>query len=569
MDTSSSQSEPVASQDGNSASGLADSARLTKFFSKLLSEALLLKGDKVLLVADREKMSATICCGKDVLKVVNLRPVWFDAADDWLKARVLPWAEPVQPKLSITETPTELPQSKILVRLTSCALVCNVQRWAALKGERRLTISLGEQIPLDALREALGAVGVSEIQLRKLLGATSGIVVVAAPEEEQLAKTLSLLLALTPAISLPQSALAQPGSELVNAAQHELVLVGVKSEDALLGALKLREMGLDLANLPLVGIIGLGLVRRVCTKCARDTAVDRSRLKSLPSELHPDQDLQYKVGRGCQSCNQSGYSGWVGVQNVFLWDQGARDLMVRHADGRELVEHLYKAGGRSLLEDGLEKVVRGLTTFEELFKVSKLWPDFYLKHQQSVRRKAGGKSETTIEVKDDFFGAPGAIQPSGGVAARAAFYRSSGDAEGDNAPLFSVGLTKTREKPLIMVVEDDADQRAILEMVLKSSKYDVCLAFDGQDALNKLAKDVPDLIITDLMMPNMDGRELVKHLKGHPLLKKVPVVVLTVLSDTDKEYDLLDLGADDYCEKTVQRKILLKRLEKVLKRSGR
>ena len=77
------------------------------------------------------------------------------------------------------------------------------------------------------------------------------------------------------------------------------------------------------------------------------------------------------------------------------------------------------------------------------------------------------------------------------------------------------------------------------------------------------------MIVSDLMMPNMDGAELVGKLKSHPTFRRIPVLILTVISDSDKEYTLLDLGADDYCEKTIQRKILLKRIENLIRRSRR
>ena len=69
-------------------------------------------------------------------------------------------------------------------------------------------------------------------------------------------------------------------------------------------------------------------------------------------------------------------------------------------------------------------------------------------------------------------------------------------------------------------------------------------------------------------MPKMDGSDLVKRLKNDSKLKEIPILVLTVISDVDKEYALLTLGADDYCEKTIQRKILLRRVENLLKRAG-
>ena len=134
-------------------------------------------------------------------------------------------------------------------------------------------------------------------------------------------------------------------------------------------------------------------------------------------------------------------------------------------------------------------------------------------------------------------------------------------------PAIDQKVQATLTKPLVMVVEDDSDQRSIIEMVLKDNDYDVAVACDGVEALRLMAKIKPDLIISDLMMPNLDGTELVKRLKSDKRFSSIPILILTVLGDLEKEYALLSLGVDDYCEKTVQRKILLKRIENLLKRS--
>jgi DNA-binding response OmpR family regulator len=106
-------------------------------------------------------------------------------------------------------------------------------------------------------------------------------------------------------------------------------------------------------------------------------------------------------------------------------------------------------------------------------------------------------------------------------------------------------------------------------MVLKNAGYLVEVVSNGKLGLASARGKLPDLILTDLMMPTMDGFEFVKALKADKELRAVPVIILTVLADGDKEYELLDLGADDYCEKTIQRKLLLKRIENVLRRRSK
>lgn len=128
----------------------------------------------------------------------------------------------------------------------------------------------------------------------------------------------------------------------------------------------------------------------------------------------------------------------------------------------------------------------------------------------------------------------------------------------------SDNTSSASKKSRILIVEDNADQRRLLVMSLRTGGYDVSAAEDGVKALEYLKTQVPDLIITDLMMPNMNGGDLLKVLKSHSRLKSVPVIIFTVISDPSVEYDLLDMGADDYFEKTMNKKVLLKRIARIL-----
>jgi CheY-like chemotaxis protein len=122
--------------------------------------------------------------------------------------------------------------------------------------------------------------------------------------------------------------------------------------------------------------------------------------------------------------------------------------------------------------------------------------------------------------------------------------------------------------PKILIVEDDADHSSVLEAVLKGVNYRVDSASNGLDALQILEKEHFDLIVCDVMMPKMNGAEFINRLRSDSRYWGIPILVLTVVSDPDKEYALLNIGADDYCEKTVKRKILLKRIENLLTRSS-
>lgn len=106
---------------------------------------------------------------------------------------------------------------------------------------------------------------------------------------------------------------------------------------------------------------------------------------------------------------------------------------------------------------------------------------------------------------------------------------------------------KDRSAKKILVVDDDDALRSVLEETLVSLSYQVTTASDGQDALNKLKSDSYDLVITDIKMPKMDGKELLKEAKH--LFPKMPVVIITGYPATYSQQWVMEEGADGYLTK--------------------
>jgi len=101
----------------------------------------------------------------------------------------------------------------------------------------------------------------------------------------------------------------------------------------------------------------------------------------------------------------------------------------------------------------------------------------------------------------------------------------------------------------VLVVDDEAGARWTLMRLLAKEGYDTVGAGDGREALKTLEAGTPDVILLDLMMPQMDGLELLEALQAHPQWKALPVVVLTALSDTHTINRARQLGAKEYLVK--------------------
>lgn len=119
--------------------------------------------------------------------------------------------------------------------------------------------------------------------------------------------------------------------------------------------------------------------------------------------------------------------------------------------------------------------------------------------------------------------------------------------------------------PAILIVEDNMDLRQYLQSIL-SEKYQVHTAENGQVALAELAKiPIPNLIISDIMMPTMDGYQLLAHLKTNKQFQLIPVIMLTALAQSDHKLKALRIGVDDYILKPFVAEELLARIANLLK----
>jgi len=120
-----------------------------------------------------------------------------------------------------------------------------------------------------------------------------------------------------------------------------------------------------------------------------------------------------------------------------------------------------------------------------------------------------------------------------------------------------------KEKPILLVVEDNSDMRLYIKKVCRSN-YEVIESENGEEGIQKAFENIPDIIISDLMMPGISGMELTKTLKSDLRTSHIPVILLTALSSTDYKIEGLTLGADDYITKPFNEELLIARLENLL-----
>ena len=120
----------------------------------------------------------------------------------------------------------------------------------------------------------------------------------------------------------------------------------------------------------------------------------------------------------------------------------------------------------------------------------------------------------------------------------------------------------------ILIVDDSDEIREVIKTILTLKNFSVLEAYSGKQALNIIQKGNPDMVILDLILPDIDGTEICKTLKANPKTSSIPVLMLTARTGIYDRVKGLEMGADDYLIKPFDTMELLARVNALLRRSG-
>ena len=122
--------------------------------------------------------------------------------------------------------------------------------------------------------------------------------------------------------------------------------------------------------------------------------------------------------------------------------------------------------------------------------------------------------------------------------------------------------------PAILIVDDERDLRSLLDFNLRQAGFETLLAASGAEAQSQLRRRTPDLVLLDVMLPDLSGTELCRQVKSDPRTKHVPVVMLTAKGEEVDRVVGFELGADDYVTKPFSVRELVLRVRAILRRAG-
>jgi len=122
--------------------------------------------------------------------------------------------------------------------------------------------------------------------------------------------------------------------------------------------------------------------------------------------------------------------------------------------------------------------------------------------------------------------------------------------------------------PQVLIVDDERDLVRLLEFNLQQAGFETAAAYAGVEALEKVRQRVPDLVVLDLMLPDIPGNEVCRQLKASPRTRHVPVLMLTARTDEVDRVVGFEVGADDFVTKPFSVRELVLRIRAILRRGG-
>lgn len=364
-----------------------------------------------------------------------------------------------------------------------------------------------------------------------------------------------------------------------------LVLSTLHTNDSISTVNRLFNLGIspDLVASNLLVIIAQRLVRRICPKCKTQYVPDVQELQNIGIYNGQKSPFVAYKGSGCPTCKQTGYYGQIGIYELFALNDQLRAEVAKRPTKQVLKQLAVEAGMKTMLQDGIEKIHQGITTIEEVSRVCYVEPDeagrteivrtiecpecgktitetedicpFCQYHLYETCEQCGAKLEATW-LLCPFCGNRTPKSPETGLPA---------------VPIPPTALQSDKQKREIRIVaaDDDPPIRDMVKLLLETQGYQVISAGDGEEALEKIRSELPDMAILDVIMPKRDGFSVCKAVRSSVETMFIPVVMLTGQDSIEEKLQGLSSGADDYITKPFNTDELLARIETVLRRSYR
>jgi len=401
-----------------------------------------------------------------------------------------------------------------------------------------------------------------------------------------------------------------------------LVLSTLHTNDAISAVSRLKNLDLEpyVISTSLAGVLAQRLVRTLCKGCQAEPSKEYLEQHRQLARTHRLPLKYLTVGAGCAQCNYTGYRGRLGIYSYLDITNEISGLIHADAPLSEIEQAASKIGFIELHRSALQLVRSGTTSFDEVRAYLRVEETEEMaekskkgKRSKSSASKRAAKEDSNNEgsttdargqsildmakqlgtppeggtppppqpqytppappVYQQPYQQPAQPQGYQGQAPPPHQHQGQGAAPPGNYPQQGAPPPQYQSpqqppagfvKPRILLIEDDQAIRDLFAAILIHEMFEVVQAQNGQEGLQKVYECHPDVIICDLMMPVMNGKEFLQRMKSNKQTREIPIIILTAQEEEEHEIDLLELGATDFVNKSSSHKVMLSRLRKVL-----
>ncbi len=309
-----------------------------------------------------------------------------------------------------------------------------------------------------------------------------------------------------------------------------MVFSTLHTNDAVSTIIRLVDMGVDRFKISpgLLAITAQRLVRKICPYCTVKMPAAESDQAILSAMISYGFEPVLHKGRGCVKCEGSGYAGRTSMVEILQVTERIKEMINSGADAAEITQAaLEEKVLRTMTQDALWQLSKGYTDLAEAA------PYMILDKKTAAAQSGAAASPAKSDVPG-----PGQAQASAG-------------------------------KQRVMIVEDDPIMRLLLRKFIEGAGFEVLEAVDGAEALDAIAHEVPDLLLSDINMPRMNGLDLVKGVRQTLGLSDLPIIMLTTETSDKSQEMAFELGADDYIIKPFKGNLVVARINAALRRAGK
>jgi len=353
----------------------------------------------------------------------------------------------------------------------------------------------------------------------------------------------------------------------------QLVLSTLHTNGAAASVMRLEDLGIEryMISSTVLGIFAQRLVRRNCPECvAPDKTSDIQHMQYF-RRLVPG-GAPFLRGRGCNACANTGYRGRVGVYELLRFTPSIVDAVNAGVPEDQLVKAAVAGGMSTLVDECARLIAEGATSVSEGSGIV------------SVLESGGGVKACTCpacgrNISPDFLACPycqhvlhrscpkcqGPIEQGWRACPRCT---AALDPNGKLAAPRPHAPADPADKPRVLMVDDHAPLRKLVNIALKQIGCEVLESADGGDALDKVESFRPDLIISDINMPVMDGYQLCKQVRKNMGTAFIPFIMLTSRDQAEDKLKGFMHGTDDYLTKPFDYRELQARVKRLLARTA-